>query len=86
MYTWILLNILWYGCYSYNTVVTVTLERAAYTIPEGASATLFIAFEGDLHQQYTVRVDINVMEDTANGKYSNVFYTIYHIYNIRLLV
>ena len=50
------------------TVLTVSLERAAYTISEHASATLFVAFEGDLHQESVVPVEISIVDGTTSGE------------------
>ena len=76
-----------YTIHNYNTVVTVALEQAAYTIPEGGSATLLIALDGNLHQHSTIPVRISVVENTANGKYHNILYRNcrFHVYNFPLL-
>lgn len=54
---------------THTTVLTVSLEQSAYTIPEGGSATLYVAFDGNLSQEYTVPIEVGVVENTANGKF-----------------
>ena len=58
----------------FTAAVTVTLTQSLYTIQEGAFATLYVSYEGTIHEGSTVSISIDAIVDSnATSKYTAIF-------------